>query len=145
MKQLLCAGIAVCCLGFAVEEASAGYRVLFVGSEARAVQSAERGSGYLGLGSTPSAAGNLSGGSCPTCVPGGSSSKDFGAGVPNQIVTFQHPYTGKAITVPLTLPVGKPTVKIKQDRVVYDYGFLKNRVVVLFKPCGKVEVDYRQF
>lgn len=122
---------------------AADYRIFFRGSEAIAVESANlapgRPAGYLGA--AHAAPGNL-GTSCPTCVPGGSSSPFYGAGTPNQIVTFLHPYTNKAVTVPLTLPVGKPTVVIKRDRVVYNYGLFGYKVVVKFHPDGRVEVRY---
>ncbi|MFO0948951.1 MAG: hypothetical protein U1D30_24080 [Planctomycetota bacterium] len=120
------------------------YRIFFKGSEMLAMQSSPGpiAAGYLGVG--PAVApvpGNLSA-SCPTCVPGGSSSPHGGAGVPNQIVTFLHPYTNKAITVPLTLPVGRPTIVTRRDRIVYNYGLFSYRVVVKFLPDGLVEVRY---
>jgi hypothetical protein len=119
--------------------ASAGVRrVIFQGSEAAAnVSAQQRGAGYQ----TPVGE-NLSA-TCPTCVPGGSSSPNWGAGVPNQIVTYLHPYTNKAVTIPLTLPVGKPRVSVRRDRVIYDYGLLSTRITVLFKERGVVEVVYR--
>lgn len=122
------------------------YRLYFKGSEVVALQSAAiRPAGYMGLAPAPgipAAPGNLNSGACSTCVPGGSASPWGGAGVPNQIVTFFHPYTCKAITVPLTLPVGKPTIVTKSDRIVYNYGFLSYRVIVKFLPNGQVEVKY---
>ena len=84
----------------------------------------------------------VAGRACPTCVPGGTASANFGAGVPNQIVTFLHPYTNQAISVPLTLPVGKPTIVTKRDRIVYSYGLFR-KVVVIFRPQGRVEVVYK--
>ena len=75
-------------------------------------------------------------------VPGGSASAHHGAGIPNQIVTFLHPYTCKAITIPLTLPVGRPTIITRSDRIIYHYG-LCDRVVVKFLPNGMVEVRYK--
>lgn len=88
------------------------------------------------------AGGNLSA-SCPTCVPGGTTSANYGAGVPNQIVTFLHPFTNKAVTVPLTLPVGKPRIHTYADRIVYDYGLLSYKVIIKFLPDGEVRVAYR--
>lgn len=126
---------------FVATTEAAEYRIMFRGNEAIAVQSAAqpRAAGYVApVGGAP---GNLSA-SCPTCVPGGSSSPNHGAGVPNQIVTFLHPYTMKAVTVPLTLPVGKPTVVTKSDRIIYNYGLFARRVVVRFVPDGRVEVRY---
>jgi hypothetical protein len=120
----------------------AGTRVLFQGSDAVAMASATgQSAGYAGL---PAQAdpNNLSA-SCPTCVPGGTADANFGSGVPNQIVTFLHPYTNKAISVPLTLPVGKPRIIVQRSRIVYDYGLFKQKVVVNFLPEGLVEVIYR--
>lgn len=130
-------------VGLAVAPAARAnqYRIFFKGSEVLAMQSGgPQAAGYLGVGPAPSP-GNL-GAPCSTCVPGGSSSPFGGAGVPNQIVTFLHPYTNKAVTVPLTLPVGRPTIVTKSDRIVYNYGFLGYRVVVKFLPSGLVEVRY---
>jgi hypothetical protein len=76
------------------------------------------------------------------CLPNSGKANNYGAGTPNQVVTFLHPYTGKAISIPLTLPVGKPTVTVREDRVIYDYGFLKPRVVVRFFQDGQVMVRY---
>jgi hypothetical protein len=117
-------------------------RVWFQGSDAIAMASATgQSAGYAGL---PAQAdpNNLSA-NCPTCVPGGTADSNFGAGVPNQIVTFLHPYTNKAISVPLTLPVGKPRIVIQRSRIIYDYGLFKQKVVVNFFPEGLVEVVYR--
>ncbi len=41
---------------------------------------------------------------------------------PNQMVTFRHPFTGRNVTVPLTLPAGTPRMEIQADRVIYNYG-----------------------
>lgn len=79
---------------------------------------------------------------CPTCVPGGNANAHHGAGVPNQIVTFLHPYTGKAVTVPLTLPVGRPSIVTRSDRIIYNYGLFGYKIVVKFLPTGLVEVRY---
>lgn len=116
---------------------AAQYRILYQGSETLALQSSGPGqmSGYV----APAAPGNLAD-NCPTCVTGPSTK---GAGTPNQIVTFLHPYTNKAITVPLTLPVGRPTIITRSDRIIYSYGLFSYRVVVKFLPNGQVEVRYR--
>ena len=63
--------------------------------------------------------------------------------LPNQIVTFLHPYTNQAITVPLTLPVGRPRIVTRSDRIIYNYGLFSHRVVVKFLRNGQVEVNYR--
>jgi hypothetical protein len=122
------------------QEASAANRVLFRGSEGAAIASATgQAAGYVGL----PGAGENPAGSCPTCVPGGTADANFGAGVPNQIVTFLHPYTNRAITIPLTLPVGRPHIVTRGNRIVYDYGLFRQKVIVIFKPDGLVEVVYR--
>lgn len=115
------------------------YRIYFVGSEARAIQSSQevRPAGYVGLAADPA---NLS--NPPAAVPG-MPRLFHGAGTPNQIVTFLHPYTNQAISVPLTLPVGRPRVDILSDRVVYNYGFFSYKVVVRFLRNGLVEVTYK--
>lgn len=136
------------CLGVALVVGAPGaacanhYRIYFQGTDAVALQSAAvPAAGYLGT-APPPPSNNLSA-TCPTCVPGGTASANYGAGVPNQIVTFLHPYTGQAITVPLTLPTGRPTVVTKSDRIVYNYGLFGYKVVVLFLPNGRAEVRYR--
>lgn len=115
------------------------YRVYFVGSEARAIQSAQevRPAGYVGVPTDPA---NLS--NPPPAAPG-MPRLFHGAGTPNQIVTFLHPYTNRAISIPLTLPVGRPRVDILSDRVVYNYGFFSYKVVVRFLRNGLVEVTYK--
>lgn len=119
-----------------------GYRVWYRGSEAVAIASATgQSAGYAGL---PAAAdpNNLSA-SCPTCVPGGTADANFGAGVPNQVVTFLHPYTNQAISIPLTLPMGKPRILIQRTRIIYDYGLFRQKVIISFHPNNLVEVIYR--
>src|SRR5690606_7294078 len=105
MSRLRTALVAALVLGVPTLVSAAQYRILYQGSEALAMQSsgAPRASGYVGpVGDPHNLADN-----CPTCVQGPTTQ---GAGTPNQIVTFLHPYTNKAITVPLTLPVGRPTI-----------------------------------
>jgi hypothetical protein len=129
---------------------AAQYRIYFVGSEARAIQSASmvRPAGYVGVPAAADPA-NLSVPAAPTAVcptPGACpapSSQYHGAGTPNQIVTFLHPYTNQAITIPLTLPVGRPKIVTKSDRIIYDYGLFSHKVIVKFLPNGLVEVIYR--
>ncbi|HVJ83561.1 MAG TPA: hypothetical protein VNC50_21020, partial [Planctomycetia bacterium] len=85
---------------------------------------------------------------CTNCTPGAAAARNYGAGVPNALVTFLHPYTNKAITIPLTLPVGKPQLITRSDRIVYDYSLLSGvnpfgrRVVVKFNSDGTVSVTY---
>ncbi len=59
---------------------------------------------------------------------------------PNQMVTFRHPYTGRNVTVPLTLPAGTPRIEIRADRVIYDYGAYV--VEARFLPDGSVDTVY---
>jgi hypothetical protein len=82
---------------------------------------------------------------CVNCTPGAAATKNYGAGTPNAIVTFLHPYTNKAVSVPMTLPVGKPTLITRSDRIIYDYGklgLLGRYIVVRFYPDGTVMVKY---
>jgi hypothetical protein len=82
---------------------------------------------------------------CLNCTPGSAQARNYGAGTPNAIVTFLHPYTNKAISVPMTLPVGKPSIITRSDRIIYDYGkfgLLGRYVVVRFYPDGTVMVKY---
>jgi hypothetical protein len=59
---------------------------------------------------------------------------------PNQLVTFRHPYNGRNITVPLTLPQGAPRLEYRSDRIVYDYGSYV--VEARFFADGSVETVY---
>ena len=82
---------------------------------------------------------------CLDCNPGSAPARNHGAGTPNAIVTFLHPYTNKAVTVPMTLPVGKPKLITREDRVIYDYGsfgWIGRYIVVRFYPDGTVRVNY---
>lgn len=117
-------------------------RVWFRGTERAALASATgQSAGYIGLPAAADPA-NLAA-SAVAAVPGGSTDPNFGAGVPNQIVTFLHPYTNKAITIPLTLPMGKPRIVTQRSRIVYDYGLFRQKVIINFHPEGLVEVVYR--
>jgi len=59
---------------------------------------------------------------------------------PNQMVTFRHPYNGRNVTIPLTLPQGQPRLEYMTDRVVYNYG--SYIVDVRFFPDNTVDVVY---
>ena len=59
---------------------------------------------------------------------------------PNQMVTFRHPFNGRNVTVPLTLPAGTPRMEIRTDRIVYNYGSYV--VEARFFPDGSVETVY---
>lgn len=154
-------GLAACVLGMLATSADAAqYHVYFVGSEARAIQAGTmiQPAGYVGapgvapvapLSAPPIAAGYVSPAACP--APGACAAPlaaaqtgpYHGAGTPNQIVTFLHPYTNQAITIPLTLPVGRPKIVTKSDRIIYDYGLFSQKVIVKFLPDGLVDVIYR--
>ena len=82
---------------------------------------------------------------CVNCIPGSAAAKNHGAGTPNAIVTFLHPYTNKAVSVPMTLPVGNPKIITKSDRIIYDYSkffCLGRYIVVRFFPDGTVMTEY---
>ncbi len=59
---------------------------------------------------------------------------------PNQIVTFRHPYTGRNVTVPVTLPPGTPRFEVGTDRITYYYGSYV--VEARFFPDGSVDMVY---
>jgi len=59
---------------------------------------------------------------------------------PNQMVTFRHPYNGRYVTVPLTLPQGTPRLEHRADRIVYNYG--SYIVEARFFMDGSVETVY---
>jgi len=59
---------------------------------------------------------------------------------PNQMVTFLHPFNGRNVTVPLTLPQGTPRLEYRTDRIVYNYGGYI--VEARFIPDGSVDVVY---
>jgi hypothetical protein len=59
---------------------------------------------------------------------------------PNQMVTFRHPYNGRNVTIPMTLPPGTPQWEQLSDRIVYNYG--SYRVEARFFPDGSVETFY---
>jgi hypothetical protein len=56
------------------------------------------------------------------------------------IVSYRHPYTGRAARVPIAFPLGTPNIQYRGDRVVYDYDTFA--VSVRFLPDGSVEVTY---
>jgi len=57
-----------------------------------------------------------------------------------QLVTFRHPCTGQAVTVPLALPASTPRMEYVRDRAVYNYG--DYTVEVEFIKNGSVDVVY---
>lgn len=59
---------------------------------------------------------------------------------PNQMVTFRHPFHGRNVTVPLTLPEGTPRLEHRSDRIVYNYGSYV--VEVRFFADGSADVLY---
>jgi hypothetical protein len=59
---------------------------------------------------------------------------------PNQLVTFRHPYNGRNVTVPLTLPQGTPRLEHRADSIVFNYGTYV--VEARFFTDGSVETVY---
>jgi len=59
---------------------------------------------------------------------------------PTHLVTFKHSYTGRNITVPLTLGPGTPRMAINRQSVSYNYG--SEKVEVEFLKDGSVDVVY---
>jgi hypothetical protein len=59
---------------------------------------------------------------------------------PTHLVTFRHPWTGRCVTVPLTLPEGTPRIEYTRTRVVYNYG--SYTVEAQFCRDGSVDVVY---
>ena len=60
---------------------------------------------------------------------------------PNFVATFQHPYTGRPVTVPLALPeTSTPRLEHRRGDVIYNYG--SYTVTVRFHPDGSVETVY---
>jgi hypothetical protein len=64
----------------------------------------------------------------------------FSQSRPTHLVTFQHPYTCRPVTVPLALPEGTPRVEHRRDRIIYNYGTYT--VEAHFLPDGSVDVVY---
>ena len=56
------------------------------------------------------------------------------------MVTILHPYTGRNVVVPLTLPRGTPRIEHRTDSVVFNYGSYTTEV--RFSPEGLVDVIY---
>jgi hypothetical protein len=49
------------------------------------------------------------------------------------------------VSFPMTLPVGKPTIVTRSDRIIYDYGkfcVFGKYIVVRFYPDGTVSTYY---
>lgn len=59
---------------------------------------------------------------------------------PTHLVTFKHSFTGRNITVPLTLRPDTPRMSISRDMVNYNYG--SESVQVQFQKDGSVDVVY---
>ena len=60
---------------------------------------------------------------------------------PTFLVTFQHPISGREITVPLALPPGKPVIAHGWNRITYNFGSYS--VIAEFNRDGSVDVIYR--
>jgi len=56
------------------------------------------------------------------------------------VVSFQHPYTGRTVIVPLSLPEDTPRMEYRAARVIYNYG--SYTVEVHFLADGSVNVVY---
>ena len=60
---------------------------------------------------------------------------------PTHMVTFRHPYTGRNVTVPMTLPLDKARLENRADRITYHFngGYV---IDVRFFSDGSVETFY---
>jgi hypothetical protein len=58
----------------------------------------------------------------------------------NFAATVRHPYTGRTVIVPLSLPEGTPRVEHVWNRLVYNYG--SYTVEIRFLPDGSFDVIY---
>jgi hypothetical protein len=63
-----------------------------------------------------------------------------GALRPTHVVTFRHPYTGRNVSVPLTLPEGTPNIQHTPNRITFNYG--SYTVGALFLSDGSVDIIY---
>jgi hypothetical protein len=59
---------------------------------------------------------------------------------PTHLVSIQHPYTGRAVILPLCLPEDTPHMEYRPARVIYNYG--SYTVEVHFLADGTVDVVY---
>lgn len=59
---------------------------------------------------------------------------------PNMMVTLCHKLTGNPVTVPLSLPIGTPTIMHRPAAIMYNYG--SYTVTVEFCADGSVDVVY---
>src|SRR5262249_24317219 len=59
---------------------------------------------------------------------------------PNQMLTFRHPYNGRNVTLPLTLPQGTPRLEHRGAAVVFNYGTYV--VEACFFTDGSVDIIY---
>jgi len=59
---------------------------------------------------------------------------------PTQILTFQHLYSKRPITLPLSFPAGMPRIEHVRDRIIYNYGSYS--VQAHFLADGSVDVIY---
>jgi hypothetical protein len=59
---------------------------------------------------------------------------------PTNLITYRHPCTGQAVTVPIALGLGTPRVYYRGSTVVYDYG--TDSMQVQFETDGTVYVIY---
>ncbi|CAN5430688.1 hypothetical protein BH10PLA2_BH10PLA2_32410 [soil metagenome] len=59
---------------------------------------------------------------------------------PTHLVTFRHSFSGRNITVPLTLRPGTPRMSYNRDSILYNYG--SESIEVEFNKDGSVDVIY---
>jgi hypothetical protein len=59
---------------------------------------------------------------------------------PTHLARFRHTFSGRQITLPLTLPEGTPRIERRSNRIIYNYG--SDVVEVHFLPDGSADVIY---
>lgn len=65
---------------------------------------------------------------------------DYRARRPTHYLTFRQPYTGRPVSVPVTLPEGTPRIEYRAERVIYNYG--SYTVEIHFLADGSADVIY---
>jgi len=59
---------------------------------------------------------------------------------PTHMVTFKHPFNGRNIIVPLSMPQGQARMEYRSDRIIYNYGSYV--IEVRFLTSGGAEAVY---
>jgi hypothetical protein len=67
-------------------------------------------------------------------------SPDAQAPRPTVVVSYQHPFSGQTVSVPLRLPPDNPQILHRGNRIIYDYSGYQ--VQVEFLRDGSVDVIY---